>query len=149
MSSMKKLTGKWIFDTNILIYALDETSPYHSTTIPLFEFIKAGTLQGVVSTQNISETVHVLYHGYKQPMQTITDRLEELLIGYSFETIAPLSTTIPLFFTLLHKQKKPQIYDTLLAATLIDNKIPQLITCNEKDFSSFKELTIYSPHSKT
>lgn len=143
---MEKLTGKWVFDTNIFVYALDEASPYHSEVLPLFELIKTGSLQGIVSTQNIGETVHVFYHVYKQPIQRITNRLEELLTGYSFEIIAPLPSTISLFFALLGGQKNTQIYDTFLAATLMDNRIPNLITFNVKDFSIFKDLTIYSPH---
>ncbi len=140
------LKGKWVFDTNLLVYVLDKKSPYFGRACDLFSLLNKDQIQPVVSTQNITETVNVFIKIYKQPVNKVTRAIKELLSGFNFDLISPLPSTIPIFLKFLKATSYlKDVYDIFLAATLIDNKIPNLLTTNEKDFRGIKKLKIVNP----
>ena len=44
-----------------------------------------------------------------------------------------------------HRLGRKKLLDTCFAATLLDNEVTSLITCDSKDFSVFEELRLINP----
>jgi predicted nucleic acid-binding protein len=138
---------KWAFDSNILVYSLDEDSPFFQKTKALYRHVLDNNIQPVVATQNITETTNVLCKYYKVEIQTAAEKISDLIDTFSFQVIQPKQETHTTFFQLLSRYSTHlQIYDTFLAATLINNGIQNVITCNEKDFAHCEELTVVNPY---
>ena len=68
--------------------------------------------------------------------------IEDFLSSNLFRIIEPLPTTLFSFLTLLDKLEKPDIFDTFLAATTLDNDINCILTNNPKDFKNIQGLEV-------
>lgn len=150
------LKGKWVFDTQLLIYTLNESSPFHFATKSLFELLisskeKEKTLSekfiGVVAQQNIIEAENVLIKYYKFNYKKAIQAIQDIIIAFNFETIASLPTTYLRFHSLTKSlnKKTVDIFDLYLVTTMLDNGITNIITVNEKDFAGIIEITVYNP----
>lgn len=140
------LKGKWVFDSNLLIYFLDKTSPFHPKANDLFAKVKNGFVSPTVAQQNILETESVLKRHSSLNMAQIADLTESLLVSFKFQIVGPLSTTIRLYHSLIRNTKKQvDPFDCYLAATIIDNRLSRFLTLNTKDFNSFKDLEVVNP----
>lgn len=140
------LEGKWVFDSQILIYILDSTSEYHTPIARLFERLKAKQFVGVVAQQNILEAENVLINYYHLEKQMVIKGVENLLDNFRFEIIAPFPITYIRYHTFARSSsKKIEVYDYFLAATMLDNEVTQLITANDKDFIGIDEISVYNP----
>jgi len=142
----KGLAGKWVFDSNLLVYALDETSPFYRQTRELFSDILKLKLEGVVAQQNILEAEHVLISKLGQREKEVVTAIENLLAGFRFGIIGPLSNTWKTYHLLVERSMSGvDLFDHYLAATLIDNKVPRLLTLNAKDFKHIYGLEVINP----
>lgn len=138
--------GRWVFDTNLLIYASDSTSPFHERTRELFSLIPEGTIIPVVAHQNIIEAEGVLMKVYKKTPSQAAKNLETILHDFEFANIIPLMTTLQQFHVLLQKQTLPVDYfDYYLAATMLDNGVNRILTANAKDFSKIPGIQAINP----
>ena len=140
------LNGTWACDSNILIYALDKDSRYYKQSRELFTLVKERRLDIVIAQQNILESINVLVHQYKTPLNKTVAAIYGLLSELDIDLVAPQSTTVQTCFHLFPAhQLRVDIFDYYLSATLIDNKITQLLTVNTKDFKYIKQLRVYNP----
>lgn len=148
---MTTLSGKWVFDTNCLIYFLDDVSPLHGEAKAIFQLLASDKrakdkklFQGVVAQQNILEAEHVLIKQYGRSLKEAANILSFVIDGFHFAVITPLSSTYHRYHTLV-QGKTRDLYDLYLAATMLDNDVTNIITANEKDFSEIKGITVYNP----
>lgn len=143
---MNTLRGKWVFDSNILVYSQDSKSPFYQKANRLFSQILSGDIKPVVAQQNIIETERVLTQVYKQDPAEIVRLLEDIIFNFHIIVITPLSTTYERYHSLLLKADRPNdLFDFYLAATMLDNEIDRILTVNDKDFSQIKEIEAINP----
>ena len=140
------LSGKWIFDSNLLVYAINYDSPFHSRTEKLFLKIKSKTLKAVVTQQNILETHKVLIRLYKKTPSESVRALDNLLQGFGISVIHPFSYTIETYHALISQASTvSDLFDYYLAATMLDNGINRILTVNTKDFNQIPDIEAINP----
>lgn len=134
---MNSPTG--LVDTNILIYAENETSPYHPQAK---KFIES---QAFNSSLAISPQIMVEFYSIMtnpaltlradKPEQIII-KLELILNSGMFKVILPNEKTPHTILRLLRKVaiKGKDVHDLHLAATMLDNQIETIYTADTKIF---------------
>ncbi|MBU0569656.1 PIN domain-containing protein [Patescibacteria group bacterium] len=145
---MNTSSGKWGFDSNILVYAFNKDSGFYEKSRVLLEYVfKSGTAL-YLTHQNILETERVLIQTYKFPKKKVMRDIESFLDAFDFTLITPLSTTIYYYHKLLTNNKPKNIFDLYLAATYLDNGVNQIFTANEKDFVGIPRFKAVNPYKK-
>jgi len=139
-------------DTNVLIYA-------HMTEMPQHEVVRS-FLIGQLAQEDVTlvitpgilhEFVHVVTDGRRfDPPVAIKDALA-VARGYldrtNIECLSVDERTVISAFNLLerHHLGRKRIADTLFAASLLDQGVRELITCNLDDFQIFEKLALIDP----
>lgn len=139
-------TGKWAIDTNILVYALDRESPYFDQTKSLFAQFKEQKTSLYTAQQNVLEAENVLINTYKVEVKEAVEKVKKILEAFEFSILSSLPTTLVRCHTLVSKMKSRNIFDLYLAATLMDNKIDQLVTADTGDFKGIPKFKVDSPY---
>ena len=140
------LTGKWVFDSNLLVYFLDEKSSFFEPTKQLFSLIIIKQITGILAHQNILEAENVFITKYKLNKDAVLDSMEKVVDSFYFELISPSATTFEQFNKLYSSSTaKTDIYDYYLAATMLDNGINRILTGNSKDFSRIPGIEVVNP----
>lgn len=143
---MITLNGKWVFDSNLLIYFLDQSSSFFEQSKLLFGRILSGKIEAYCGQQNIIEAERILIQKYKKAIGETTSRLEILISEFSFQVITPFPYTLKTFHSILPSIKSGgDIFDYYLAATMLDNGINKILTVNTKDFKGIKEIEAVNP----
>jgi uncharacterized protein len=136
------MSSVMLFDSNILIYAINESSPKHGLAQ---HFLQANRSRLIVSHQNITEVLRVLTHPtYPNPMGPIQALESIKTIASRATVIYPTSKTEQLFYALIKKYqiKGNHIFDANLVATALTHEARSIVTDNLKDFSIFKEVRV-------
>ena len=140
------LKGKWVIDSQLMVYGLDEDSPFYPEAQKLFYSIYNGQIEAYCALQNIIETENTLIIRYKQPIRTVIDKVNNMLEVSRFIIISPLITTYQKFHLLIKSIKYNfDLYDHFLAATMLDNGMNRLLTVNTKDFSKIPGIEAVNP----
>ena len=144
------LNIKFLVDTNILVYALDRTSPFYPIARQILEECIQGSRQGIIAQQNLVECANVLFRDLKKEHSEIMLNLNTIALRCNLIIITPLPTTYFTFLNLCYtlKQRKREMFDVFLSATMLDNGITHIITVNEKDFTGIKGISVYNPFKK-
>jgi predicted nucleic acid-binding protein len=119
-----------LLDSNILIYAINESSPKHELAQ---HFLQANRSRLVISHQNITEVLRVLTHPiYPNPMTPIQALESIKAIASKATVIYPTSNTEQLFYSLIKKYqiKGDQTFDTNLVATALTHEVRSIVTDN-------------------
>lgn len=134
-----------LVDSNILIYAINRSSPKHTIAQ---QFLQQEKEKLVLAHQNIFEALRVLTHPrYPKPMK-INPAIEAVIsITSNLDVIYPFLETQQLSLELLKKYKltSNQIFDGYLVATMLSNGIDKIATDNVKDFQKFKYIKVINP----
>jgi len=134
-----------LIDSNIIIYAINESSPKHKLAQ---EFIIKNRNRISIAHQNIFETLRILTHPkYPNPM-IINDAIKSVeKICDALNIIYPQLETHALTLKIVKKYelKSNQIFDAYLFATMLSNQIQEIVTDNEKDFKKFEGIQIINP----
>jgi len=133
-----------LVDSNILVYALQHTSPKKSVAQ---HFLVDHQAELVVAHQNILETLRILTHT-KFPNSVIPKDAIESLEGIvsGLVVVYPSCETISIFWELVTKYNKSSnaLFDVYLVATMLSHGIQIIVTDNQKDFS-FEEISVINP----
>lgn len=142
-----KISEPLLLDSNVLVYAHNEDSSFHSQAIKLIAKISKGEIFGVLSSQNLLEFYSVITD--KRRLENpITPKLaSELINEYlssPFEIIYPDSNTNKIIAELLKKNgfKDGQIFNVFLIATMLSNGIRHIVTANVADFKKFDGISV-------
>ena len=140
------LSGKWVFDSNIFIYFLDQSSPFFEQSKTLFAEIISGKIKAYCGQQNIIEVERILIQRYKRKISETIPKMKILIKEFSFWVLTPFPYTIKTFNSLVPSIKPGgDFFDYYLAATMLDNGIDRIFTVNTKDFSNIKEIEAVNP----
>lgn len=134
-----------LVDSNILIYAINISSPKHKKAQ---EFLQKNINGLLIAHQNIFETLRVLTHPkFTHPMK-ISDAIEAVWrIAKVAQVLCPDYRTHHFAIELIkrHNRKADQIFDAYLVATLFSNGFDTIATDNVDDFQIFSSLQIINP----
>lgn len=141
-------------DTNVLIYAQLSQFPQHSKVRNyLLQQLgdEANTL--FVTPSVLHEFVHIVTDArrFEAPltMSSALSVARNLLDRSNVICLSTDTSAVQQAFNLLerHRLGRKRIADTLLAATLMRHGVPELITCNGRDFKSFDGLRPVDPRT--
>lgn len=134
-----------LVDSNILVYAINKSSPKHKLAQ---KFLVENKNKLLVAHQNILETLRILTHPkYPNPME-IDKALEAVLkIVEALNVIYPQFETQHLVIELIkkYKLKSDQVFDGYIVATMLTNGINKIATDNERDFKRIIEIKVINP----
>ena len=143
---MNTLSGKWVFDSNIFIYFLDQSSPFFKLSKALFAEIISGKVKAYCGQQNIIEVERILIQRYKRTVSETISKLDLLITEFSFQVITPFPYTLKKFHSILPTiTKGADVFDYYLAATMLDHGINRIMTVNTKDFSKIPGIEAVNP----
>lgn len=132
-------------DSNILIYAINSSSPKHRAAQ---DFLQTHATQLVLAHQNILESLRVLTHRkFLNPMTPLAASKAIGNIADACRMIAPDAAAYHLALALVQKYRLAgdKIFDAYLVATAIGNGIATIATDNVKDFSAIEEINVVNP----
>lgn len=138
-----------LFDTNVLLYAQDQTSLLYSKAQLAHQQVIDGTIGACVSLQNLMEFLSIITNSkrvrkplvYSQAMIEIEKYLHQDI----FHIIYPDQSSIKYLEKLVSywRNTEPRhIYDIQLAATMLSNGVTRILTANTKDFTQFPGIKV-------
>jgi len=130
-----------LVDTNILIYALDRDSKFHTQAHLLFN---RHDIEIFTTSKNITEFLVVLTRdedlniSIKECIESLEGMLADVTVLY------PNKTSFELFYDLVRKYnaKGLWIHDVEIASIALAHGIKDIATKNIKDFKRLKEINI-------
>lgn len=142
-----KISDPLLLDSNILVYAHNEDSLFHSQAIKLVTEVIRGEIFGSLASQNLLEFYSVITDK-KRLSNPISPKLASELVNQyllsSFEIIYPNLNTNKIMVELLKKNgfKDGRVFDVFLIATMLSNNISRIATANVDDFKKFDGVSI-------
>jgi predicted nucleic acid-binding protein len=138
------IEGDFFLDTNILVYALDETSPAKQKIAAQLvrEAILSG--RGVISIQVVQEFLNVALTKFKQPMTVEECR------GHIRNVLEPLCAYFPSISTMDHSLRVTEetgyhLYDALIVTAAIESGCRTLYSEDLQHGRQLRGLTIVNP----
>lgn len=145
IQSFRKHEDMILVDSNILIYAINTSSPKSSEAR---RFLQSHRSTLCIAQQNILETLRVITHNnFPNPMK-IDQALKVVLdIVSNFPIITPSADTLAVFLELSQKYNftGKMLFDVYLVATALGDGIRTIATDNEKDFRKFEQIEVLNP----
>lgn len=134
-----------LIDTNILVYAHNQDSPFHKKCLALITAVLEGQLRGILAQQNLLEFFSIITDKKRITKPLTPLKAQELLEYYlrvPFRIITPNNMSIQIFSTLCRKNKikNGQAFDAYLVATMLSYQIKNIVTINVKDFKLYNEI---------
>lgn len=142
-----KISSPVLLDSNVLIYAHNQSSLLHNQALALIQSVIEGDIKGVLAQQNLLEFYSIITDQKRvtNPL-SLKDAfgLVTLYLDSPFKVIYPTDETAAIAFTLgcNLKFKDGKIFDAYLVATMFSNNINTIITANIKDFNKFPGIQI-------
>jgi len=134
-----------LIDSNLLIYALNSSSPKHRQAQA---FLQAHQENLVFAHQNIFETLRILTHP-KFPTPFSVEKAIKAVqkITDQANIIYPTSETPAIAFELLKKYrvKGSEIFDAYLIATALSHGLSEVVSDNTKHLKKYQEIAITNP----
>ena len=142
---MSYMIGKLFLDTNIVCYAFDTTEPAKRKVCEgIMDKVYNGEIRGVISNQVLTETYNTLTRKFKMPTVTARDIVKSLATTSHLHTINYTSHTVNQVLDDMGSIDVPFL-DLLIAETMRENSITEIITENAKDFENIPWLKATNP----
>lgn len=132
--------NKIALDTNVIIYAFIESAQYHGQVKAELQNLYKNKTPLYITHQNILESERVLEKVYKIPRKQAMKDVNHFIRVFRVRVFSPLATTLMRYRTIV-STSGTAVFDSYLAATLLDHGISCLYTFNEKDFSGIQDFT--------
>jgi len=145
------MDGPVFLDSNILVYAVNEKSPYYTGARAILDIVNKGELQICLSPQVLGEFYAVITNPRKLeralPPQEAADVVGRFLSADAVLKLYPQKSTLKLTLKLVnHYQIKVlDFFDAQIVATMLDNGVTTIYTVNEQDFAIFEEIKTVNP----
>ncbi len=143
-----KISEPLLLDSNVLVYAHNEDSSFHSQALKLVTEIIRGEIFGVLSSQNLLEFYSVITDERRLDGPLAPKLASGLVNEYlfsPFEIIYPNLETNKIIIEMLKKNefKNGQVFDVFLVATMLSNDIRHIVTANVTDFKKFDGISVH------
>jgi predicted nucleic acid-binding protein len=144
--------SKIFFDTNVLVYAHDRSSAYHTESALLLKLVFSHQVKGIIAEQNIIELYRVLTNSAAMkgkpltPLQA-TDLIQKTYRNGVFDIVYPNSLTIDKVIELAASNNvvSARIFDIRLAALVLGIEVNYFVTYNIKHFREIEGLNALTP----
>lgn len=140
------------FDTNVLVYAHDESSAYHADSAQLLALVFQNKLQGVVAEQNLIELYRILTNSVAMSGKALTPFQAKSLIDSTylsgiFEIAYPNSSALNkvLDLAVARNITSARVFDLRLAALVLETGVDGFATYNVRDFLNIDDLPTITP----
>ena len=144
--------SKIFFDTNVLVYAHDRSSTYHTESVLLLKLVFSHQVKGIIAEQNIIELYRVLTNSAAmrgKPLTSLqaTDLIAKTYRSGVFDIVYPNSLTIDKVMQLAVSGNvvSAKIFDIRLAALILGINIDYFATYNVKHFREIEGLNPLTP----
>ncbi|MFN6017548.1 MAG: type II toxin-antitoxin system VapC family toxin [Verrucomicrobiota bacterium] len=148
--SVENLAGRLLVDTNVLIYATLAADPRHHRAQEVLALRKRAGVEMFISVQNLAEMYPNLTGPKNQPPDS------PALARKKIQAISQLRglTVLPLTLGSVHSAldlcvkggiTRQKYFDQQLAALMLREKIPVIVTENDNDFLNIKGITPINP----
>ncbi len=140
-----------LLDTNVLVYAADETSPFHPTAKAIREKGLRGEISLCICPQVLTEFFAIVTDSKRvsnpRTQEEAQIEIEKYTHSENISKIYPRPDILERILDLLKKYKvtKQEVFDLQLVATMLSNNVTRLYTYNKDDFIKFKEIWVLSP----
>ena len=140
-----------LLDTNLLVYAADNSSPFYHAAKVLREKGLRGEMSLCVCPQVLTEFYAVITDPKRVDNPRSQDEalieMEKYFDSINILKIYPGPNIIEKTLDLLktYKITRQGIFDLYLVATMLSNNVTRLYTYNQDHFSKFKELEVLIP----
>jgi len=145
------MDGPIFLDSNILVYAVNEKSPYYAGARAILDVINKGELRVCLSPQVLGEFYAVITNPRKLERalspQEAAGVVERFLSSNAVLKLYPQKSTLGLTLKLVkHYQIKAlDFFDAQIVATMLDNGVTTIYTVNEQDLAKFEEIKAVNP----
>ncbi len=140
-----------LLDTNVLVYAADETSPFHPTAKAIREKGLRGEISLCICPQVLAEFFAIVTDSKRvsnpRTQEEAQIEIEKYTHSENISKIYPRPDILERILDLLKKYKvtKQEVFDLQLVATMLSNDVTRLYTYNKDDFIKFREIEVLSP----
>ena len=148
--STTALTGKFLIDSNVLIYATQSLDSRHSKSLEILEWGRHSKSKAYISVQNLAEMYPVLTGPKSIPPDSpeIARQKIESIASLPHLEIIPITWSIvtkALGLCQRHRIERQKYFDMQLVAMMLLHEIPTIVTENENDFSSIADIHVFHP----
>ncbi|HUI29689.1 MAG TPA: PIN domain-containing protein [Candidatus Acidoferrales bacterium] len=140
-----------LLDTNVLIYAANDSSPFHKAAVAL----RDKGLRGELSLCITPQVLHEFYANVTNPKQiespfTQAEARLEMEKYFHSGRILKIHPQLDTELTVLDFLKRynvvrQEIYDLQIVATMLSNGIRRIYTYNADDFSKYPDIEVLTP----
>ena len=149
--TMTSSQPEWGLDTNILVHATFQGSPYYAKAKAIRDDAEAGVFPACVPVQVLREFFAVITDPRKvsSPLSyaDAAQEVENYLDSTSIRKIYSSPTSLAILLELIRKHglRCQEVHDGNIVATLLANGVSHLYTHNVGDFAKFPMLTVDDP----
>ena len=148
---VEELTGRVLVDTNVLLYATLASDPRHARALEVLALRHRPGVELLISVQNLAEMYPNLTGPKTQPPDS-PDLARQKILSLSRLrglTVLPLTldtVQLALELCVAGQVTRPSYFDCQLAALMLREGIPVILTENVKDFSAIRGITPINPY---
>ena len=139
-------------DTNILVYAHDELSPFHNKCALLLDSVINNEIKGIIAEQNVMELYRILTNAAAMEGKPLTPHEAKSLIDATylsgnFKIAYPTKRTLKRTIELanLKRVSSAKIFDVRLYVQALQHRPTYFVTYNIDDFIKLGDLTLKIP----
>lgn len=140
-----------LLDTNILVYAIDASSPHHVASRAVLDRAQSPDAALCVSPQSLTEFFSLVTNPRRVSSPISTEdalaAVEALLALPGLEVLPVPLDVVTRWIELcrLHPVKGAEIYDLQIVAVMLGNNVKRICTLNGSDFAPFSEIAVETP----
>ncbi|HAM49694.1 MAG TPA: hypothetical protein DCP92_02985 [Nitrospiraceae bacterium] len=140
------------FDTNVLVYAHDELSPFHEESALLLDLSLKKEISGIISEQNVIELYRVLTNVSAMSGKPLSPSEAKALIEGTYlsgdlKVIYPSKDTMRKTLEIASQRKltSARIFDVRLYVQALQNRPTYFVTYNTEDFKNLGDVPVKTP----
>lgn len=139
------MNDKVFLDTNVLVYAYTPDEPAkHEICKEIVKKVFTGNIQATVSNQIIGELSRALLDKFNSPLGDVEKVIDELILYKNLSKVNYTPRTIRKAVFNCKSYAIP-FWDSVIAETMKENEITEIITENEKDFNKMPGIKVTNP----
>ncbi|MFZ5998090.1 MAG: type II toxin-antitoxin system VapC family toxin [Nitrospirota bacterium] len=140
------------FDTNVLIYAHDELSPFHDKSALLLDLALGKEVVGIISEQNVMELYRILTNATAMSGKPLSPSeakslIEKTYLSGALKVVYPTKSTLKKTIEIAAQKRlsSARVFDVRLYVLAQQQGPTYFVTYNIEDFKNLGDLMIKTP----
>lgn len=140
-----------LLDTNVLVYALDASSPHHAASRAILDLAQSPDAGLCVTPQTMAEFFSLVTNPRRvaspQTPEDALSAIESIVALPGLQLLQAPQDVVTRWIELcrIHPVKGAEIYDVQLIAVMLANGVQRICTFNKADFDPFSQITVEMP----